>query len=250
MKSIDRLVFYGVFMEEFISLWENGPLFAQAEHFRLGTDCVLLADFANISGAKRGIDLGCASGAAALLLLCRSEKLRMTGLEIVPEAAELARRNMEKNGLSDRSDILCGDIRAHRELFRTGSFDLAVANPPYFPLGSGALSPQSERAAARGETSCTLEDICTAAAFLLKTGGSFSMVYKPERLTDALCSLRTHGLEPKRLRFVCHRAESSPNLLLIEARRGGKPGLKLEAPLILTNADGSETDEVKRIYHH
>ena len=75
------------------------------------------------------------------------------------------------------------------------------------------------------------------------------MVYRPERLTDALCTLRAHGLEPKRLRLVCHRAESAPNLLLIEARRGGKAGLKIEAPLILTKPDGSETEETKRIYH-
>ena len=101
-------------MPEFTALWENGPVFAQAEHFRLSTDCVLLADFANLSGAKRGIDLGCASGAIALLLLCRSEKLHMTGLELVEDAAALARKNMEKNGLTERSRILWGDIRRHR----------------------------------------------------------------------------------------------------------------------------------------
>lgn len=236
-------------MTEFVELWAGGPMFAQAEHFRLSTDCVLLADFANISSAARGIDLGCASGAAALLLLARSEKLRMTGLEIVPAAAELARANMAKNGFSDRSEIICGDIREHRSLFRAGSYDLVIANPPYFPLGSGSLSPDSERASARGETSCTLDDICTAAAFLCRTGGSFCMVYKPERLTDAMCCMREHGLEPKRLRFVCHSPDSAPNLVLLEGRRGGKPGLKAEKALILHNEDGSETEEVLRIYH-
>ena len=101
-------------MPEFTTLWENGPVFAQAEHFRLSTDCVLLADFVNLSGVRRGIDLGCASGAIALLLLCRSEKLHMTGLEIVADAAALARENMERNGLAERSRMLCGDIRRHR----------------------------------------------------------------------------------------------------------------------------------------
>ena len=236
-------------MTEFNELWAGGPVFAQAEHFRLSTDCVLLADFANSSGAVRGIDLGCASGAAALLLLARTEKLHMTGLEIVPAAAELARENMRRNGLADRSEIICGDIRVHRSLFRTGSFDLVIANQPYFPLGSGMLSPDSDRASARGEASCTLEDICAAAAFLCRTGGSFCMVYKPERLTDAMCCMREHGLEPKRLRFVCHFPDSTPNLVLIEGRRGGKPGLKAEKNLVLHNPDGSETEEVLRIYH-
>lgn len=236
-------------MRRFEELWAGGPLFCQAEHFRLSTDCVLLADFINLSSAVRGIDLGCASGAIGLLLLSRSPKLHMTGLEILPEAASLAEENMERNGLSARSRIVTGDIRQHRQLFSTGSFDLVVSNPPYFPLGSGALSPDEGRAAARGEVSCTLEDICTAAAFLCRTGGSFYMVHKPERLSEALCCMSGHGLEPKRLRLVCHRAELAPNLVLIEGRRGGKPGLKVEPLLVLHNADGSETGEVKKIYH-
>jgi len=236
-------------MPQFEYLWENGPVFAQAEHFKLGTDSVLLADFIKLSGAKRGIDLGCASGAISLLLLSRLEKLHMTGLEIVPEAAELARENMAANGLTERSDIICGDIKEHRSLFKTGSFDLVAANPPYFPLERGFQSPDEGRAGARGESLCSLEDICAAASFLLKTGGSFCLVHKPERLSELFCTMTKHGLEPKRLRMVCHRADSAPNLVLVEGRRGGRPGLKAEPMLILRNADGSETEEVKTIYH-
>ena len=236
-------------MRDFEPLWPGGPLFCQAEHFRLSTDCVLLADFVNTSSAAKGIDLGCASGAIGLLLLSRSPRLHMTGLELLPQAAALAGENMAVNGLSARSRIVTGDIRQHRQLFPSGSFDLVVANPPYFPLGSGAVSPDEGRAAARGEVSCTLEDVCTAAAFLCRTGGSFSLVHKPERLSEALCCMSRHGLEPKRLRLVCHWAELAPNLVLIEGRRGGKPGMKIEPMLVLRKADGSETDEVKRIYH-
>ena len=152
-------------------LWPGGPVLYQAEHFRLGTDCVLLADFARTTGARRGIDLGCASGAAMLLLLSRTETLRMTGLEIVPEAAELARRNLAENGLETRGEIVTGDIRDHRALFRAGSFDLVIANPPYYPAGSGALPADADRAAARSELKSSLEEICRAAAYLLRTGG-------------------------------------------------------------------------------
>lgn len=236
-------------MADFEPLWSGGPLFCQAEHFRLSTDCVLLADFVNTSSAARGIDLGCASGAIGLLLLSRSPKLHMTGLELLPQAAALAEENMAVNGLSGRSRVVNGDIRQHRQLFPSGSFDLVVANPPYFPLGSGAVSPDAGRAGARGEVNCTLEDICTAAAFLCRTGGSFALVHKPERLSEVLCCMSRHVLEPKRLRLVCHRAELAPNLVLIEGRRGGKPGMKIEPMLVLRKADGSETDEVKRIYH-
>ena len=234
---------------DFVELWKNGPRFAQAEHFKLGTDCVLLADFVNTAGAKNGIDLGCASGAIDILLLAKSDKLRMTGLEILPAAAEVARCNMAENSFGNRSTIITGDIRQHRQLFKTGEFDLVVANPPYYPLGSGKLSPDAEKAAARGEVSCTLEDIVTAAAYLLRTGGTFSLVYKPERLAEAICAMSAHGLEPKRLRAVCHSMRSAPNLVLLEGKRGAKPGLRIEPQLVLHNEDGTETDEVKRIYH-
>ena len=236
-------------MAEFNELWQGGPVFAQAEHFKLGTDSVLLASFASAKSAHRGIDLGCASGAVALLLLSGNVRLHMTGLEIVPEAAELARENMEKNSLSTRAEIICGDIRRHRELFRSGEFDLVVSNPPYFPLGSGRLSPDKERAAARGETDCTLSDICAAAAFLCRTGGRVCFVHKPERLSELFCAMSASGIEPKRLRLVCYTQNSAPNLVLVEGRRGGNPGLKIESALVLRNPDGTETDEILKIYH-
>ena len=236
-------------MPEFTELWAGGPVFAQAEHFRLGTDSVLLADFVNTSGAARGVDLGCASGAIALLLLARSPALHMTGLELLPDAAALARENLEKNGLAARGEIVAGDIRRHRTLFRAGSFDLVAANPPYYPAGSGSLPRDGGRAAARGETACSLDDVCAAAAFLCRTGGSFSLVYKPERLSELLCAMSAHAIEPKRLRLVCNRAGDAPGLVLVEGRRGGKPGLRIEPELVLTAAGGGESAEFRRIYH-
>ena len=230
-------------------LWPGGPRLLQAKHFRLGTDCVLLADFVNTAGARHGIELGCASGAAMLLLLERSPKLSMTGLEIVPEAASLARDNMALNGLTARSEIVTGDIRDHRALFRAGSFDLLVCNPPYFPQGSGALPLDSDRAAARSEIRCSLPELCSAAAYLLQTGGRASFVHRPERLSELLVCLTAAGLEPKRLRLVCRDACTAPSLVLAEARRGGKPGLTVEPSLYLQNPDGTQSAEYKRIYH-
>ena len=229
-------------------LWPGGPVLRQAAHFRLGTDCVLLTGFANAAGAKRGIDLGCASGAAMLLLLLRHTKLHMTGVEIVPEAAELARENMAANGLSARSAVVTGDLRQSRTLFRAGSFDLVVANPPYFPAGSGPAPADADRAAAREELLCSLEDVCAAAGWLLQTGGRVCLVHRPERLAELFRTLSRHDLEPKRLRLVAARADSAPSLVLVEARRGGKPGLTIEPQLVLYGDDGRETAELKRFY--
>ena len=131
-----------------MELWKDGP---QSVLFRLGTDAVLRADFVNIGARRRGIDLGCGSGILPLLLLTRSTALHMTGLELNPEAARVARENIAVNALDDRCNIVVGDIRRCRDEFKTGQFDLVVSNPPYFAAGSGTLSPNADKAVARGE---------------------------------------------------------------------------------------------------
>ena len=227
-------------------LWKNGPSFEDGS-FKVSTDSVLLASFASPKG-KNGIDIGCGSGIISLIMLCTNETLHMTGIDVNEDAAETASSNIQRNGLSARYKVICGDIREHRKLFNTGSFDFAVCNPPYYPENSGKLSSDTEKALARGETLCTLEDICKAAAYLLPTGGSFYLVHKPERLSEIFCTMTKYSIEPKRLREVQYRIGRAPNLVLIEGRRGGRKGISVEAPLILTNEDGTETKEVLEIY--
>ena len=151
-------------------------------------------------------------------------------------------------GLADRLIFRRGDLRKIRGLLPAGGFDLVVCNPPYYPAGSGRLPETEALRAARSETGCTLEDICTAAAWLLRWGGSFCLVHKPERLADLCCALRARGLEPKRLRLVCRRAGDAPSLLLLEARRGGRPGLDIAAPLCLEDGTGRPTAELDNAY--
>ncbi len=227
-------------------LWKNGPSFEDGS-FKVSTDSVLLASFASPKG-KNGIDIGCGSGIISLIMLCTNETLHMTGIDVNEDAAETASSNIQRNGLSARYKVICGDIREHRKLFNTGSFDFAVCNPPYYPENSGKLSSNTVKALARGETLCTLEDICKAAAYLLPTGGSFNLVHKPERLSEIFCTMTKYSIEPKRLREVQYRIGRAPNLVLIEGRRGGRKGISVEAPLILTNEDGTETKEVLEIY--
>lgn len=230
-------------------LWPGGPKFIRGNAFPLGTDSVLLASFAEGKRAERACDLGCGSGIIALLLAWNIPSLFVDGIELQPEAAEIARQNAEINGLSSRINIITGDLRQHRSILAAGQYGLVTANPPYFPVGSGKVSATPFLSIARGEENCTLSDICRAAAYLTKWGGSFILVHKPERLSEAMCIMSQSGLEPKRLRMVQYSASSAPNLILIDARRGGKPGLTILPPLILTNPDGSDTDEIKMIYH-
>ncbi len=217
--------------------------------FRLSTDSMVLADFCRIASDAAVCDLGCGCGALGLLLLRSHPALHVTGVEILPDAAAQARKNIDANRLSGRFTVLEGDLRAHRTLLPPGRFDAVVSNPPYFPAVSGGVSPDWARAAARSEVCCTVDDLCACAAYLLRFGGDFFFVHRPERLTDLLCALRAHGLEAKRLRLVRHHAGVNVSLVLVAARRGGKPGLKIEPDLLLATPDGAESAEYRRIYH-
>lgn len=216
--------------------------------FQPGTDSFLLSSLPRLKPGLRVCDLGCGTGLLGLLLLQRQSGLRVTGLELQAAAVTLAQKAIEKNNLQDALTVMECDLRDVKSQFKTGSFDLVVCNPPYYPPQSGSVSDNPALQKARAETTCTLEDVCRAAAYLLRWGGSFCLVHKPERLTDLLCTLRQTAIEPKRLRFVCKTADSAPSLLLLEGRRGGKPGLTLEPPLILQNSDGTPTAEVDAIY--
>lgn len=216
--------------------------------FRPGTDSFLLSAFPRLRPGLRVCDLGCGTGLLGLLLLQRQPELAVTGVELQPESARLARKAAAENGLTDHLSTCLGDLREIRALLPAGQFDLAVCNPPYYPVGSGRPSPTAALQAARGETTCTLEDVCRAAAYLVRWGGAFCLVHKPERLTDLLCAMRQCGLEPKRLRMVCPAPSAAPSLVLVEGRRGGKPGLRVEAPLYLQTSHGVPTHELDAIY--
>ena len=216
--------------------------------FRPGTDTFLLSSLPRLRPGLRVCDLGCGTGLLGLLLLQRERGLSVTGVELDPRAAALGVRCTAENGLGDALRILQGDLREVRSFLSAGSFDLTVCNPPYYPPGSGAVSPEAGRSAARTELFCTLEDVCRAAAYLLRWGGALCLVHKPERLCDAMCALRSAGLEPKHLRLVCRDAQAAPSLVLLEGRRGGKPGLRVEPPLLLQTERGDPTAEADAIY--
>ena len=234
-------------------LWPGGPRFKeQAGIFRLSTDSILLAHFANCAPGKKrkhAIDLGCGSGIISVLLAHRDPALRIDGVEILPEAARLATENAALGGYGGRITIIEGDLRRHREFLQPGAYDLTISNPPYFACDSGKRPDDESSAAARGEYLCSLADVCSAAAYLTRWGGSFMLVHKPERLAEVFRAVASAGFEPKRVRFVQHNYKAPPCLVLIESHRGGKPSLSVEAPLILTNDDGSDSDEARSIYH-
>lgn len=228
--------------------WPGGPAFYSGRGFSIGTDAVLLYDFAKSIRGTKLCDLGCGSGVIGILLALARPEVHVTGVDILPSAIEAARANALLNGIEGRYSAIAGDLR-DPSFLPAGGFDIAVMNPPYFPAGSGKLAADSETAAARSEESCSLSNSCRAAARAVRWGGKFCMVHKPERLAEICCLMHENGLEPKRIRFVQPAPEKAPNLILIESTRGAKPGVQLSAPLVLTDEDGNETAEVRAIYH-
>lgn len=188
--------------------------------FKLGSDTLALGRFATVRRGWRVCDLGCGSGALGLLLCQRAEGLEITGVESDPAAAALARRNLEANGLT--GTVLTGDLR-DGSLLAAGGFDLAVSNPPWFRSGAGRSGGP-----ARCEEGCTLEEVCAAAGRLVRNGGRFALVHRPERLAQLFAALGAAGLEPKRMRLVQHALDKPPSAVLVEAVKQGRPGLAVE----------------------
>ena len=234
-------------------LWQGGPQFVNSKTvYRIGTDSVLLAYFANESGVKKkalAADLGCGSGILSILLATLNPGLTVDAIELSSEAVECARESAKLSEVNERVNVIESDIRKHREILRPGAYDLVVSNPPYYAPASGALSYDINRATARSEVTCTLDNIMEAAGYLTRWGGSFSLVHKPERLCDIFRAMNKHGIEPKRMRLVQNKVTSPPSLVLLEGRRGGKSSLKIEAPLVLRNDDDTDSDEVNKMYH-
>ena len=218
------------------TLWPGGPIFYyDTELFAPSTDSFALGWFARPGRGARVCDLGCGTGLLGTLLLAREASLRLENVEVNAAALSLARRGFSENGWD--AAFREGDLRENSVLPEAGSMDYCVCNPPYFRRESGASAEGPARRTAREETSCTIEDVCAAAARVLRWGGGFALVYRPERLTDLLCALRQNAIEPKRLRFLVKRPDAAPSLVLAEGRRGGRPGLTVEPPLVMNSPE-------------
>ena len=194
------------------------------------------------------LDLGTGTGIIPILLAAKTKGESFSGLEISEKSVDMAVRSVALNGIEDRVSIVQGDIKKAGELFAPASFDVVTSNPPYMTESHGLVNQDLDKAAARHEIFCTLEDVVSAAARLLKAGGRFYMVHRPFRLAEIIRALSEHRLEPKRMRLVYPYADREPNMVLIEAVRGGRPRMTVEKPLIVYTRYLRVTREVLEIY--
>lgn len=217
--------------------------------FRFGMDAVLLADFARVKNGMRVCDLGTGTGILPLLLSGRADGLHCDAVEIQPDAADRAARSVALNGLQHVVSIHRQDLRRVREFLPHAAYQLVICNPPYSPERAAIPSPDAALRGARHETLCTLEDVAAAAEWLLRSRARLCLMLPVARLTDATATLRRHRLELKRLRFVHGNAARPARLVLMEAMLDVHAGVIVEPPLIVHQPDGTDTDEIRRIYH-
>lgn len=243
-------------MEQQIERIGGGVDLYISEQHTFGTDAFLLSHFAAPRKRDLACDLGTGCGVVPLLWFREEEGPRLAyGLDIQPEAVVLLGKSVKESGLEDRVLPVLADLRAIGKRgsrkawpdFPAGEFTLVTCNPPYNAAGTGLLSEKLSDRVARHETLCTLDDVCAAAARLLRYGGRFCICHLPERLVDLMEAMRVHRLEPKRLRMVQQTADDAPWLVLVEAKLGAKPSLKVEKPLIMREDEG-ESDEMRYIY--
>ena len=216
------------------------------DDYRYGTDAILLANFAAPKKNDLAIDLGAGGGIIPMLWCKKDMKNAVFALEIQQKACELLKKSAEVSGVTERIKILGMDMKNVRELELCGRFDLVSSNPPY-GNGSSLLNESDARSMARHEIACDINDVCEAAARLLKTGGRACLCSRPERLADVICVMRSAGIEAKKLRFVCARRGTEPWLFLVEGKKGAAAGLRV-SPTLYMEEKGEISEEAKEIY--
>ncbi|MBS5935142.1 MAG: tRNA1(Val) (adenine(37)-N6)-methyltransferase [Clostridiales bacterium] len=235
--------------ERIDELHRNGyQIIQNPNKFCFGMDAVLLSGFAKVKQNETCLDLGTGTGIIPILLEAKTLGKQFVGLEIQEESASMARRSVLLNKQEEKVQIVTGDIKEASSIFGAASFDVVTSNPPYMTNQHGLQNPDLPKAIARHEVLCTLEDVVREAAKVLKPNGRFYMVHRPFRLVEIISCMTKYKLEPKRMKLVYPYVDKEPNMVLIEAIKGAKSMVKVEAPLIVYKEPNVYTDEIYDIY--
>ena len=216
---------------------EKIRLISKTDGLTFGTDAFLLASFLRPKPHGRACELGTGTGIISLLLASRDRVSHIYAAEVQGDFASLAQRNISLNGLEDRITVLHADVRDLRASDTDGELDIVFTNPPYMRTDSGKRNESDRKYIARHEVLGGISDFCAAAKRLLKHGGIFYCVWRPDRLSELMGAMRDNMLEPKTMIFVHADVESEPSMVLVSAIKGGAPSMRILPPLILHSAD-------------
>ncbi len=233
--------------EQLDDLERNGLMLIQNKNgYKFSTDSVLLSDFATIKKSGTFVELCSGSGVVSILFNSKNNAKKGFMIELDPSASEMSKRTLSYNNITNIEAVnVC--IKDCVKLIGHEIADTVMVNPPYFD--SGMISKNEAISVARHQLTLSLDDISQTASKLLKYGGKFYMINPSSKLVEIFCSLKKYNLEPKKLRVVYPKKSKAPNVVLIEAVKGGGLGLQILPPLVLNNEDGTETEELKSIYN-
>lgn len=224
-------------------------LIEKKDSLTFGTDAYLLSAILPKRQNSICAELGCGSGVVSLLALNRKKCAHVYGIEVQKDIAEVAKRNATLNGLEDKLTIINSDLREVKASSLGCEVDVVFSNPPYMRADSGKANENDFKNISRHEVFGGIEDFCACASRILKHGGAFYVVYRPDRMVDLISALRNNNLEPKRIVFVHSSSHTPPSILIVQAKKGAKSGLVIDKPLVMYKAGTNEyTDELKKIY--
>ncbi len=236
-EVINDLVFY-----------DNLKIVQNKNYFNFSLDSVLLPNFVEIKpNIKNILDL-CTGNAPIPLILSTKTSAKIIGVEIQKEIYDLASKSVKINNINN-IELLNMDVKQLPNIYNTDTFDLITCNPPYYKfLDTNRTNDNNIKSIARHEIYINLEEIIKISKVLLKNNASLCIVHRTERLIDIIDLMRKNNIEPKRIQLIYPKEASESNIVLVDGRKNGKPGLKILKPLIIHNNDGSYTDEVIKIF--
>ncbi len=223
----------------------NGIEIFVSKNHTFGTDAILLANFAAPKKSESACDLGTGCGIIPLLWCRKDTPKEIYGVDIQPEACDLARRSVEHNGLDEKFSVIHSDLLDLKGKIPFGHFRVVTCNPPYKAEGTGIKSLSGADIIARHETACTLEDIIATSAKLLQTGGRLCLCNRPERIADMIYFMRNNKIEPKRMQLVCRSVGDEPWLVLLEGRRCGNSGMRVEPTLYVYDGENFSQEMIE-----
>ena len=236
-------------------------VFQDTDDYAFSQDSVFLANTAKLSPSDAVLDLGCGSGILSTLALVKKHVKKAVGIELQPRVADMARDSAIQNGLQDKFEVICADVKDIRSILKAESFDKVLCNPPYFTNsgnsgqksvsgeGNDALNvnAKTEKSVSRTESTATLDDFVKGASYALRFGGDAWFVIKADRMASLIYSLKSYNLEPKEATLIYPKPTSNVDVVIIKARKGAKEGLKI-SPFFVTDDNGEYTDKYKETY--
>ena len=236
-------------------------VFQDTDDYAFSQDSVFLANMAKLSPSDAVLDLGCGSGILSTLALVKKHVKKAVGIELQPRVADMARDSAIENGLQDKFDVICADVKDIRSILKAESFDKVLCNPPYFTNSGNSgqksvtdeendalnVNAKTEKSVSRTESTATLDDFVKGASYALRFGGDAWFVIKADRMASLIYSLKSYNLEPKEATLIYPKPTSDVDVVIIKARKGAKEGLKI-SPFFVTDDNGEYTDKYKETY--